>query len=307
MSSKTRDTSHFPSKSKLGSGFFVPLSPAVRVEFGAATHVGHVRERNEDHFAIFRRTRLQEALLSSIPDGLPSSGDETFGFVIADGMGGAAGGELASRVAIETAWDLTEQASSWVMRLRDLAGSQVQQRVEALVTKMHFTLRELGDADPDLKGLGTTWTCVYVVGWHALVASVGDSRAYHWRAGTLRQMTRDQTLAQVLIDSGVPPEDTTRVRHILTNSLGSRRNFVVPDVGHTLLRDKDRLLLCTDGLSDHVSDVELSKILGQTASPQASCDALVQLALDRGGKDNVTVIVADFTEADSTEPPEPAT
>ncbi len=294
MSNHTRDTTEFPSANGLGSGFFVPVSPSVRVEFGAATHVGRVRERNEDHFSVFRRTRLQEALSTSLPGGLPPSGDETYGFVVADGMGGAAAGELASRVAIQTAWDLTDQASSWVMRLRDLASQQVQERVEALVSKMHRTLRELGEADPDLTGMGTTWTCVYVVGWHALVASVGDSRAYHWRRGVLNQITRDQTLAQVLIDSGVPPEDTTRVKHILTNSLGGRRSLVVPDVGQVVLHDNDRLLLCSDGLTDQVSDGDVADILAQPLAPQAACDTLVQLALDRGGKDNITVIVANF-------------
>jgi protein phosphatase len=229
-----------------------------------------------------------------LPEGiLKSSGDETFCFVVADGMGGAAAGELASRVAIQKAWDLTEQASSWVMRLRDLAAQQVQERIEGFLSEMHRTLRQMGEADPDLTGMGTTWTSVYVVGWHALVAHVGDSRAYHWRHGTLRQITRDQTLAQVLIDSGVPPDDTRKVRHILTNSLGGKSDLVVPDVEHVGLQDKDRLLLCTDGLTDQISDQELTELLALPSPPQAACDALIQLALDRGGKDNVTVIVAE--------------
>jgi protein phosphatase len=295
MSNSAQDTAKYPSEKKLGSGFFVPISPSPHVEFGTLSDVGCVRERNEDHFAVFRRTRSQEPLATSLPEGiLPISGDETFCFVVADGMGGAAAGELASRVAIQKAWHLTEQASSWVMRLRDLAAQQVQERIEGFLSEMHRTLRQMGEADPELTGMGTTWTSVYVVGWHALVAHIGDSRAYHWRQGTLRQVTRDQTLAQVLIDSGVPPEDTRKVRHLLTNTLGGERDVILPDVGHVVLQDKDRLLLCTDGLTDQISDSELTEHLALPSSPQAACDALIQLALERGGKDNVTVILAEF-------------
>ena len=142
---------------------------------------------------------------------------------------------------------------------------------------------------------------MYVVGWHALVAQVGDSRAYLWRQGTLKQVTRDQTLAQVLIDSGVPPAETSRVRHILTNSLGGKENLIIPDVGHFPLQDGDRLLLCTDGLTDEISATDMTELLSRRSSPQATCDALVQLALNRGGKDNITVVMAEFT---APSPPE---
>jgi serine/threonine protein phosphatase PrpC len=296
MSVNMQDTVDEHSDHQFRARFFVPPFPAIAVEFGASSHVGRVRERNEDHFAIFRRTRSQEVLLTSLAEGqLENSGDEAFGFIVADGMGGAAAGELASRVAIQTVWDLTDRASSWVMRLRDLAAQQVQERIEAFVSEMHRTLREMGEADPDLYGMGTTWTSVYVVGWHALVAQIGDSRAYHWRQGSLRQVTRDQTLAQVLIDSGVPAADTSKLRHILTNSLGGKEKVAIPEIEHLVLQHGDRLLLCTDGLTDHVSDVDIADLLGRSSS-QAVCDALIQLALDRGGKDNVTAIVAQFSE-----------
>jgi serine/threonine protein phosphatase PrpC len=270
----------------------------MKVEFGAASHIGLVRNANEDHFAIFRRIRTQEILLTSLDQNqTPSTADEAYGFVVADGMGGAAAGETASRVAIQKAIDLAEHASSWVMRLRSLAAQQMRKRIDAYVTEMDRTLREMGEADSDLAGMGTTWTSIYVAAWNAIIVQIGDSRAYLLRKNVLRQITRDQTLAQVLIDSGVPPEDTTRVRHILTNSLGGSSKVVAPSIGHLVLQDGDRLLLCTDGLTDQITDDELADLLGQRLSPQAACDALVQLALDRGGKDNVTVIVAEFAQA----------
>jgi serine/threonine protein phosphatase PrpC len=295
MQQGAQDTTESGSGTDFAAEFFVPPPSPVSVEFGGASHVGLVRARNEDHFAVFRRIRTQEILLTNLgEDQPPPSADDAYCFVVADGMGGQAAGETASRVAILKAFDLTEQASSWVMRLRSLAAQQVQERIDAFVTEMHRTLREMGEADPDLTGMGTTWTSIYVVGWNALIVQIGDSRAYLWRKRTLRQITRDQTLAQVLIDTGVPAEKTVGVRHILTNSLGGKSDVVVPRVGHVHLEDGDRLLLCTDGLTDEVSPNQIAEVLNSAREPQAACDALIRLALDHGGKDNITVVLAEF-------------
>jgi protein phosphatase len=297
MRPHTEDSTVTGSDESFAAQFFVPHATPITVDFGAASHVGLVRASNEDHFAVIRRDRTQEILLTNLREQqTPSSMDVAYCFVVADGMGGAAAGETASRVAIQKAFELTDQASSWVMRLRNLAAQQVQERIDAYVTEMHRTLREMGEADPDLAGMGTTWTSIYVVGWNALVVHIGDSRAYLWRHNGLRQITRDQTMAQVLIDSGIPPEKTAGVRHILTNTLGGRNQVVVPRVGHVALQDGDRLLLCTDGLTDQISQSRIGLLLSSSDEPQAVCDALIQSALDHGGKDNVTVILADFHE-----------
>jgi serine/threonine protein phosphatase PrpC len=301
MRPDTQDSSESGLEHGFAAHFFVPVSLPLHVEFGAASHVGLVRSSNEDHFAVFRRLRTQDVLLTNLAqDETPSSADEAYGFVVADGMGGTAAGETASRVAIQKAFDLADQASSWVMRLRSLAGQQMQERIDAYVTEMDRTLHAMGEADSDLAGMGTTWTSIYVVGSNAIIVQIGDSRAYLLRKGALKQITHDQTVAQALIDSGVPPKDTTRVRHILTNCLGGSQKVVSPNIGHLALQDGDRLLLCTDGLTDQVTDGEMADLLGQPSLPQAACDALVQLALDRGGKDNITVIVSEFARARGT-------
>ena len=286
------------------SEFFVTGSP-INAEFGAASHTGLVRSTNEDHFAVFRRIRGHEIVMTNLAqDDTVASADEdeifgqivmTYLLVVADGMGRAAAGETASRVVIQKAFDLTDQASSWVMRLRSLTAQQAQERIDAYLTEMHRTLRAMGEADPDLAGMGTTWTSAYILGWDAVIIQIGDSRAYLSRRGELRQITRDQTLAQVLIDRGVPPEETGHARNVLTNSLGGQTNFVLPEIVHLVLEDGDRLLLCTDGLTTHVSDPEIAEVLGRSLPPQAACDTLVKRALDRGGKDNVTVILAEIT------------
>jgi protein phosphatase len=293
-----------------GSEFFVTGSSPINVEFGAASHTGLARSTNEDHFAVFRRIRGHEVVLTNLAQVntvLSADKDEIFGqivttylLVVADGMGGAAAGETASRVVIHKAFDLTDQASSWVMRFRSLTAQQAQERIDAYVTEMHRTLRAMGEADPDLAGMGTTWTSAHIIGWNALIVQIGDSRAYLSRGGELRQITRDQTLAQVLIERGVPPEETRHARNVLTNTLGGQTNFVFPEIVHLVLEHGDRLLLCTDGLTTHVSDPEIAEVLGRPSPPQAACDALVKIALDRGGTENVIVILADITRHCST-------
>jgi PPM family protein phosphatase len=136
-----------------------------------------------------------------------------------------------------------------------------------------------------------------VAGWNALVVQIGDSRAYLFRKHVLSQLTRDQTLAQELIDRGAPAESTKGLRHVLTNSLGGKKGVVVPHVEHLRLREGDRILLCSDGLTERMPNQDIAERLKQNAAAQAACDALVQLALERGGRDNITAIVAQFDRA----------
>jgi serine/threonine protein phosphatase PrpC len=291
------NTAEYISNQPFASQFFVGSAAPVFVQFGGASHVGRVRTNNEDHFAVIRRSRSQEVLLSNLPEGsLSPAADAAYCFIVADGLGGAAAGEWASRLALQKAWDLAGDASSWIMKFHDLSAQQVRERTEAFATEMHNSLREYGRADPELSGMATTWTSAYIVAWDALIAHVGDSRAYLFRRGELRQITRDQTLAQELIDSGVPPEQTRRVRHILTNTVGGNAETVSPDVAHLILEKSDRVLLCTDGLTELVSDREIAEVVGRPIRPQAACDTLIQLALDHGGKDNVTVVLVEFTD-----------
>jgi PPM family protein phosphatase len=297
MSTNLEDTVSDVSDQGFASRFFVGPAVAVAVQFGGASHVGRVRSNNEDHFAVIRRSRSQEVLLSNLPAGVLSpSADAAYLFIVADGLGGAAAGEWASRLALQKAWDLAGQATSWIMKFHDLSAQQVRERAEAFAAEMHRALLEYGQRDPELNGMGTTWTSAYIVAWDALIAHVGDSRAYLARRGELRQITRDHTLAQILIDTGVPPEETRRVRHVLTNTLGGSAEAVSPDVAHVGLESGDRLLLCTDGLTELVSDREIAEVLGRTLQPQAACDTLIEIALDHGGKDNVTVVLAEFAE-----------
>lgn len=299
MSQRLSDTAPFVAPEDFASRFFVGSSPAINVTYGGASDIGNVRDNNEDHFAVIHRFRSQHMLLSNLPrENVPAFRDEAFVFVVTDGMGGAAAGELASRFVMEEAWDLSGQASSWVMRIHDISSQQLQERLDAYASRMHEKLIRLSKDDPKLDGMGTTWTSAYVVGWDAVLAHVGDSRAYLYRDGELKQLTRDHTLAQELEDRGVARENTERFRNVLTNSLGGKHSEAIADVQHLTLEHDDRLLLCTDGLSDQVDKNMVVQILKKADTPQSACDMLISAALKAGGKDNITAIVAAFRRAE---------
>jgi protein phosphatase len=140
--------------------------------------------------------------------------------------------------------------------------------------------------------MGTTLTGAYTVGPEVIIAHVGDSRAYLYHDGRLTQLTRDHTLAQEYLDLGLPAARSWY--HILTNCLGGPERGVRVEFHHFRLSDGDRLLLCTDGLSDMIGNEEIAGILGQHSHPQEATQALVDRALERGGKDNVTVVLAHY-------------
>jgi PPM family protein phosphatase len=145
--------------------------------------------------------------------------------------------------------------------------------------------------------MGTTLTAVRSFGRDLLITHVGDSRAYLLRAGCLHRLTRDHTFAQLLVDTGqLTPGDPTvsRHRHVLTNALGGTIENVQVDTDQLRLEDGDRLLLCSDGLTDLVDDLMITDILRETTQSSDACERLVQRALDNGGRDNVTVIVAAY-------------
>jgi protein phosphatase len=172
--------------------------------------------------------------------------------------------------------------------------TRLREKVLDMTQRMQQELRNYADAHGGLEGMGTTWTCAYLLDSHAVIAHAGDSRAYLYRDGQLRQLTRDHTLAQEMQNDGVPEDETRPYRHILTNSFGANGGDVQIDVGHIALEPGDRLLVCSDGLTGMVTDAEIAACLGAIAGAQSACDALVSLALGHGGHDNVTVIVGDI-------------
>jgi protein phosphatase len=145
--------------------------------------------------------------------------------------------------------------------------------------------------------MATTLTVVYTVGLQAFLIHVGDSRAYRFREGRLEQMTRDHTVAQGMLDAGKITAEEVRFRsrrHVLTNVLSGRPGEVEPDVSSFELADRDCILLCSDGLNDMLSDAEIATVLSQYRNPADAVRALIQAANDRGGRDNVTAVLAQY-------------
>jgi protein phosphatase len=179
--------------------------------------------------------------------------------------------------------------------------SRIREQVDEYAREIQNKMREQIQAHPQHAGMATTWTCVCLLDSEAVIAYAGDSRAYLFRSGALRQLTRDQTLAQELQDRGVPADQAARFKNSLTNSFGGERNDVFVEVEHVPLADGDRLLLCTDGLSNMAADDEIASTLTAARTAQAACDQLIELALRHGGTDNVTVIVADIRSKSASE------
>ena len=278
---------------------FRPFSSLVRIDVSALSHPGRVRPNNEDQFFVTRLTRSLETMLTSLPAGdVPERADEVnYVMVVADGMGGHAAGEVASRMVISALVGLALEVPDWIFTVDEEHAPEIERRARRLVQLVGSALTERGRQDPALHGMGSTLTGARSLGRDLLIIHVGDSRAYLLRAGRLHRLTRDHTYAQMLVDMGqLGAGDVagSGMRHILTNVLGGSDAQVEVDVDLLRLEDRDRLLICSDGLTDLVDDDTIRNTLTGTPTSSEACTQLLQVALERGGRDNVTVIVAAY-------------
>ena len=273
--------------------YFFKSAVDLTFEFGAASHAGLRRAENQDHYMVVRRRRTQELLLSNVPKGeLVLPPDESFGMAVADGMGATSRGDLASRLAIRTAWELAGRTTSWLMKLADLDTHELSERVEGFTYMMQKAFEEEVEADPEFADSGTTWTCAYFVSSFAVIANIGDSPCFLWRDGIMGCISTEHTVEQEFVAAGVRPEIAGKYRHMLTRCLGSNSRNVRPDVHHLRLQPRDQLLLCTDGLTDLVGLDRIAQCVDESPDAQSACDHLVELSLAAGGKDNVTAVLA---------------
>lgn len=234
----------------------------LALRYSAVSDVGRVRSNNQDSgFA----------------------GDHLL--MVADGVGGAASGDLASAVAVQT--------------LRRLDTEPPEDMLEALAGAIHradVRLSEIVEDDPDTEGMGTTVTAVLFDGRQMALAHIGDSRGYLLRDGELSQLTHDHTFVQTLIDEGRISSAEARThpqRNLIMRVLDGRHDSE-PDLSIHVLQDGDRLLLCSDGLSDVVTDLAIAQTLATYADRRQCAEQLVKLAHQAGAPDNVTVVVADL-------------
>jgi PPM family protein phosphatase len=275
---------------------------SVQVDVSGLSDPGKVRARNEDHFIVTRIGRYLETTLTSLPQGeVPERAEEVgYAMIIADGMGGHASGELASRMAITGLIKLVLARPDWIFRLDETVAKDATQRSKRRVRHINSMLIEQGAHDPASRGMGTTLTAVRNLGRHLQIVHVGDSRAYLLREGCLHRLTRDHTYVQLLVDSGQLSKEEAAsfgARHVLVNALGGFDEEVEVDVDQLELMSGDRVLLCSDGLTDLVDDDAIRQVLVESQTSAEAVRRLVDAALAGGGRDNVTVVVAGYTFA----------
>jgi protein phosphatase len=286
----------------LGALRLRPTSESTRtkVDICGLSDRGLRRERNEDHFLVARYGRFLDALYTNLPDGDVDQrlSEIGFGMVVADGLGGHPAGDQASRMAINTLVNLTLETSDWVLRIdseQDL--ERVLRRARERFEQISRTMTSAADSHPELWGFGTTMTLAITLGRDAMIAHVGDSRAYLFRDGLLRQLTSDHTRVQELIDAGLIDHDraeSLKLRRCLTRILGDSVSRYQPSLQTARLRTGDVLLLCSDGLNKMVDDASIGQVMAQRADAETTCRRLIKMALEAGGADNITVIVAEY-------------
>lgn len=266
--------------------------PSIQVDVFGKTDLGQTRDHNEDTFIVADLTRDKASLLPEVRH--HDIGDRGSLFMVADGMGGAAAGELASAMAADLVH--SHLASAW----RDDPDNSLEQFALRLREALEIANRRIhsyAGQRPEVKGMGTTATAAGVLGTHLIMAQVGDSRAYLIRNGEAVQLTRDQSLTQRLVDAGEMTEEEaerSERRNIILQALGPEPNVVI-ELTIQELRQNDVLVLCSDGLTGTVKGDEIAKVVTAHPKPADACSELISMANDRGGPDNITVAIARFT------------
>jgi protein phosphatase len=261
----------------------------VQVRVFGKTDLGRTRDHNEDRFLVADLTRRNASLLEQVRE--HGVGERGSLFVVADGMGGAAAGELASEMATETIY--SQLVDGWANDA-DQSAPRFAARLKEAVEAANGHIHAYQKAHPEVRGMGTTATALGILGDQAFVSQVGDSRAYLVRGGTAYQITKDQSLTQRLVEVGEMTEEQAAKsdrKNIILQALGPDPRVKV-DLTHQALRRGDILVVCSDGLSGQVTNDEIAQIVSQSPSVQAACDRLIALANERGGPDNITVVVA---------------
>ena len=245
----------------------------LKLEHAGLSDRGYVRERNEDNW-------------SADPDqGL---------YIVSDGLGGEFAGEVASKIVAEALPALLRERMAGV---EGLVVPSAKKQLKAVLSELSTQVYDQTHGEPGMEGMGATVVMVMIRDGKALVAHMGDSRAYRLRRGRLKKLTKDHSIVQLLIDAGeiIPEEAATHpARGQVTRSVGMAGE-PLPEVHRTEVRAGDRLMLCTDGLTGLVGDDTIRSVLGQESDPSRACERLIQAALDSGGRDNVTAVVITAT------------
>lgn len=263
-----------------------------RIDTFGVTHPGKVRETNEDQFFVASLQKTLNLLHTSLEQ--VAAFDEVqrskaYLFVVADGVGSTGGGKVASNMAVQSLITYVSRTMGCFYGYDIDSEHEFIEQLEAAVQHAHESI--LAEFSSKGKGPATTLTIATLIWPRVYYVHVGDSRAYYLRKGRLRQITRDQTMGEMMIDQGVMTEEQVS-RSSLYNMLASAvGGEMKPAVGLIDLEWGDTLLLCSDGLTRHVTDDQITTILEETDTAEEACEYLVNAALDGGGRDNITVVI----------------
>lgn len=257
-----------------------------KIDVAGLSDVGRVREVNEDQFVVAHLSKsllVKETTLQLFDQTRLFGGSQGHLLIVADGMGSVSAGKDASAIAVDTVTNYVLNTMPWFFRLDEEHEDDLREELGAAIQRAQETVHQLSEGSTEREGMRTTLTMAYVLWPRLYVVHVGDSRCYVLRNLTLRQITRDHTLADVLL-------------HRIG---GGGADEVQSEVYKARLEIGDTLLLCSDGLTNHVDDKDIGAILGTRSSARQACRALVDAANAGGGEDNITAVVACFRGADS--------
>lgn len=265
---------------------------STRIDAYGISDIGNRRSENQDQFLVGKLHEGMSVQIGSIAEDrivrLPSV-EGTF-LIVADGMGGRGRGIVASAVSVECfARYLHWRASDFLVPRKELP-----ERLVAAVRFCHRTICKISQQRPDLRGMGTTLTAAYVLGRKLYVVHAGDSRCYLLRRSRISQLTTDHTLAQLYRDAdGADASNVAeaKLRHVLWNCIGAAESDLEVEVVECDVRHGDRLVLCSDGLSNYVDKRSITAIVLESTSVETACRSLVTAANEAGGSDNITVVV----------------
>ena len=275
---------------RVAAGYFSPMSqaesaaePAERIAFWPLTDVGRVRDHNEDSFLVDKKLNL---------------------FIVADGMGGHAAGEVASQVAARTVRDVLAQSRDMLHEFEAGHGGigrhDILRLLESAVQQACSAVFEEGQKDESKRGMGTTIDALLLIGSRGFIAHVGDSRVYLYRQSAVHQLTEDHSLINELLKRGrLSREQIEKLQYknAVTRAVGVYESVEVDTLDFDVLKG-DRFLLATDGLTGYLEEAELSRLFAETPEETLS-QRFIDLANERGGKDNITAIVIKVPDAES--------
>jgi protein phosphatase len=274
--------------------------PLTSTAFGI-TDKGRVRPTNEDQFLVAELSKAMRIRQTSLIEPKVQHGEETGHlYLVADGMGGQRAGERASALAVTAIEQFMLNSFKWFFAPDEAGARKVLGQFQTAISEADAQVVAEAAEHPELTGMGTTVTLAFCLGSQVCLVHVGDSRGYLYRDGALQQVTEDHTLVADLLRRGaIQPEQaaTHRYRHVITNVVGGPQAGVQVEAHAFEVKAGDQLLLCSDGLTEMLTNETIAHVLGTTPDPQAAAMALVAQANEAGGLDNVTVLAVRFDES----------